>query len=468
MNQRFFASQKKEILPPSYEGLFQFITKNTELPRAIEKAGMDETKNSLLLEAIDKCDFSSPAMLQKDAYLHLFYLIKTEQLDFWQGMNIYMYMLAISEYTHHGPIRGIEYNNCKDMTVTMKPLLNENTDLTDDGKDYLITLNNFLSQQKIASIQKNQFIQLLKSLPRSDTFIMCMSFALNEYSPNVVDLLRFMHKLSRENNQILNQFGSIVASENPVNAESILSSTLPALGLIQKIAAFLPGFTSPLPCFGRVSSATLLHMHSQQLHPLSLFCPLVSSNLTVAHEIIMDKTALFIHDLEHCNWMSYFSDTAIRKIYRGIIPALSRLAEIAPEPINQHIKNIILAINDFDLSEIHLNMNTDILKEYMDKISNIRPPCIQEAYFTIPELIKFHRAYLYEKNTLMESGISLPWIPCYNISHENDSLNSVQKNMILQLIENGIQQGLIDEIILDKINISIKSSETPFKQNPKV
>lgn len=324
--------------------------------------------------AIVAGDFSIPLLNQPNDSLYLLYLIETESVDFWQGITMYLYLMALMEFTEHQPFSeadaklGCFKTNCP---VSLLPLWKDNQ-LTEVGEGYLNLLDENYRIMRDKAFPRDHFLAQLKTLSRVDQSVLMVEFTVTRALMNVVvpveaslieaERFRFLRSLSL--NVPFLDMGLL-----PEQAETgVVKFFIPSLRLIE----YFLMLESDTPVnlllrFGRYQS---LHaMHQRNEHLLPLYSPFVRDNYFSVHDFQCGPFACFVHDVLHAYHMNLLSNEERLVIYECLLPKFRSLLENKPFDVlkQERLKKIIFDLNDMDIAPLAKFKGEDLFCIYIKR-----------------------------------------------------------------------------------------------------
>lgn len=321
-----------------YQGLFQFIKKNKAIPEFLAQIHPDKPQLTALTRAIEAGDCYADIFTDEHTQLYLLYLIKENKIPFWQGMTVYIYLIALMQFTDKLSLKkeDISYQSPKEIRIAK---LSIDGTLTEEGEKYINDICLRLSHLDIY-INKQELIEFCLALPATEQWLMKIPTHQNEYE--IDDIIR------------------IVAINLPIvgsRTEALAFYDIPSASLIKYLLhAVSPDALQIQPIFGRISSDTLLRLHSQGIHPLPLYSLSVKSNIMKVHGHACGPFAAWLHDLGHTFWGSLLSQTERNHLFNNLIPQVqewSMLAKLHQDiPLKEYCSKIIAKLADFNLTPL--------------------------------------------------------------------------------------------------------------------
>jgi len=355
-----------------YDLLFRYIRRNKELKKAIANVAHSENEReqaNQLLVAIQKGDFNASVFQNDKVDIFLLYLIKENKinpdnpdLNFWPGMTVYLYILALRQY---GNLPLINWEN--------------NTNPVNEKHDVKIERGSFFSNGKLTPEGEYYLTSLRKGLHNEDNggeYDLEIKLDIQHVSDYIRGLPLVEQSLMKLTNTRGSELLEIVTRLFPfINPEwfkdnSSGTAYIPSLSVIN----YLYGLQSPRPVktdfgFGCVSVPTVRARHEERIHPGALHSNLVKSN-TQAHRS-KDAFAMAIHDLLHTFMANLLSLDEYDFLFKSFIPQLTKWKETADQGNDlEFSKDLLLKIErciDLDFTHKRLFAERPRLQRFLHR-----------------------------------------------------------------------------------------------------
>lgn len=390
-----------------YNHLFTFVKRHTYIHEFVESIDEDQDKKRKALELLTAINIgNSEALVFRDSecYLFLLYLIKTNQIDFWHGMTVYFYLMALMQ------IDAIQPDSVKVQEID-KPFLEILCEGMPGGKNVL-----------------DELIKFVEELPAIERWVIKIP-----YDPRIFNV----------DNPKENAFDKLIDQIARSDSISFLRSDrtqtpytlqLPSFSIIRFCLQKLSSHPiEPFVAFGKISQQTLNNLHKKHQHPVSIYAPSIKSNLLKVHNFDCGPFGVAIHDLGHVAWGSALPYYFREKIYDIYIPQYEKLREFAQqfadEEINKLIEDIIVQIGDFDLlSNTHHSETTRCLRYLTTSLEPFGYKTIKQTSGTFGVDDRYDRLYyLVEYMRLTETDANPDIVEFWKIMSETAATQIEQR-----------------------------------------
>lgn len=325
--------------------LYTYISKNKYIPDFLTNKIKRDNKNvTALLNAITQGDASADIFSHRKCYLYLLYLIKEKKISFQTGMTVYVYLLALMQFSNKQQLAASDQDVKQQRHIEVKKLV-DNNQLTEDGENYL--------QDICAGLKK---INLHLDYKKIRKYILTLN------NPSSSWLLKVQYQHYSDNLADYDKLTRIILFNIPIFTSQVEPSGLghyciPSASVIDYI--FKSIFKEPidgLNIFGSVGLDTLREMHHLGIHPLALYAPHVKSNPRIADSFRCGPLVMWLHDIEHLFFGSIFTKKERKMLWNLYIPILDKVKQHALSDnhyqLAERIQMVINLACDFDLAPI--------------------------------------------------------------------------------------------------------------------
>jgi hypothetical protein len=369
---------KKINTDESYEALFQFIARNTNLASMVGQA--DQVLTQVLLDAINASNFASPIFDDKDCDIFLLRLYKDQKIPRTTFLTLYTLLMGKWEAkTYEGGARQCQ----------LVPMFDAAGNFSPAAKSYFQTLAAALKEKWHLDINLDALIAFVKSQPASESTLIIVrgkKFGSGD------DLPLFTHS------------GSFPCFQQTESQDAV-QFCLPSIAIMGYLNTLFTGEPMRLlPGFGRVGNATLWQMHQLNYHFYPLYNRFVQLNLTKVHIQEHGPFWVAVHDLYH-TFVASFVTSAIRKEILDLIPLLRQGYEqfYPHQPHKKEMDELLLgdtSLNDLNFkSEHYTNKNNLIERYWLECFSDPRLE-YRECFFELIVKMRYAKAYASMAETL--------------------------------------------------------------------
>ncbi|MDP1603418.1 MAG: hypothetical protein Q8M03_09155 [Legionella sp.] len=362
----FLASKHKNFLPEfvnpplvkkpeeirQFAELFQYIQKNKDIPNFLNNISVEDKKCEQLLNAISRGNLLDDIFSDPNCYLYLLYLLKNQQIPYWHGITVYVYLIVLMQFTNKQELHPND-SDVKDIRLVTLEKITRDGELSKEGALYLKkSIANF--EEVNFDVQYDELVHYIFMLPIVEQWLI----KIPKYNaPNDCDLELDIISANLPFFLCYNDFYYIPSS-------SVISFFLHKINLF------------PLelyPVFGDLKFESVLQRHRKNEHPVSLYAPLVKSNPSQLNDRRCGPFPMWIHDIGHVFWGSMFTIAERNFVMHRFIPCLQQLREEASlqedNQLVQFIEELINLTQDLDLSNIRQFKNSDTrLIDYLSRI----------------------------------------------------------------------------------------------------
>lgn len=337
-----------------FNNLFRFIRKNKEIPKLLSKITPDDKNAHELLTAIQHGDFDAKIFNDSLCYIYLLYLMKEGKINFWHGITVYVYLIALMQFTQKQPLKKEDKDVKLERKISVYSLVKEGK-LTEQGKTFLQTIHKQLkeSDYKLEYAELETFVL---NLPPIEQCVIRIPYLYDDKIDRIYNInIELMNHSDRLTSFLLENIPFIM-EENLIYRDR--TYCVPSSSIINYILSKTS--TEPvkmLPVFGSVGKPTLCKLHSENIHPVSLYAYHVKSNPNDADSYRCGPFVMWLHDICHTFWGSMLTPEERKAIFKTFIPQmeyfLKQAAEYKDEPLIKKIQQTIDRAYDFDLSRMH-------------------------------------------------------------------------------------------------------------------
>jgi hypothetical protein len=254
-------------------------------------------------------------------HLYLLYLVKNNHIEFWQGMTVYTYLMALMQFTRKQPLhpndselKNAEYTHAG---VQIAPLV-INKQVTDFAKKYITEVKTKLANLQV-SIDTDLFLRFAADLSPVDSWVLRSNFA-NEVLP----FQKGYDEVAR-----------IIIVNSPFillqRSKHISYFYTPSFSVIRHLLKQIsPNPLELRPILGKISDEAFLKLHQHHYHPVALYDPGSENNLVKPHHIDSGPYTTMLHDaVGHAFWGSLLTRAERDSIFSTFIPELKKMLETA-------------------------------------------------------------------------------------------------------------------------------------------
>lgn len=317
-----------------YSQLMQFVSKNTVIPKGIERVARDKAiKIEEFCEKI-KDDSLNPDDLifnDPDCELYILHLLKEEKIPETKAYTLLEYLQILRQYTNRQVFTGSTKNTDAIITVISH---HEKEEIADHLKKLAVSL-----QKSGLNISLDQLTLLSGELCGCEKWIVKIELNENNTKDDKDDF---------EFSSTILALSPWIVSELtiPIDQE-IINYFYTFFPFISKLCTLInpadKNIVKLQPIFGSIKPQKLLEIHQNRIHPLTLYSPHIASNLKEAHGYT-SITPVTLHDYYHGAIANIFT----KEEYEFLFQVLMRAIYSAwPK---ENASRAIGALNDLDLS----------------------------------------------------------------------------------------------------------------------
>lgn len=296
-----------------------------------------------LKTAIENARFDHPIFNDPNCNLLIIYLAQENHENivlFWQCMTAYLYLLALMQFTSNQILKKEDQNIHFNSDVELKSLLEKN-EFSVLGTQFIKETCDRLKPFS-PKFKQEAFEAFIKKLPMSEQQLILLKFAESDRN-GAKTLMNIVFK----NVPFLRSF-----TEN-----NTIFYYIPSFSIINYILENINIRPVKMkPALGLVNSASVLKLHKDGFHLVTLYAPQVTRNLTKVHEYDCGPIPAILHDIAHTFWGTLLSESQRSIIFNNYIPVLkSILEQVKQAGDSENFKRLETAIQyiaDFDLSPI--------------------------------------------------------------------------------------------------------------------
>lgn len=348
------------------DSLFRFIRLNKAIPAGLaslsdQHAGVQALKSAIL---VGECN--ARIFLHPDCDLYLLYLITKKHIPFWQGINIYFYLMTLMQ-------AGGQAVREEDMDVLMRGFavkvdhLVENGKLTQVGEEYCAKVCSKFIVLGVR-LKLEELTDYVLQLPATEQWLYRIPYMVFMFKG---DYHSMMTLLLRGNAPYL------ISHQDNRAEYSYPECWMPSATLAEYFFHILsPAPMQRVPFFGSVGEASLRKMHLAGEHPYPLYSRRVKSNIRSVHGFRCGWIPTLLHDDLHAVWGTLLSITERTLILNRLIPAYEWMAReavrVGRSELAQAINVAINKLYDFDLVASEF-VSCDARLFYYIKMRGIEP-----------------------------------------------------------------------------------------------
>lgn len=368
-----------------YSSLFDCIGKNKTIHTLVSQVECNQSiKIQELLKAIQDDNPNADIFNDEDCPLYLLSLIKNKQLDFHQGMSIYIYLISLQQFTPNLHLKpcDVEFESQRDLQITK--LMNKN-DLTEDGEYYLKRVAKSLQYFSNEDCYE-ELTEFVSKLEPSERWILKIAFSQkvsvfanntkSQVSKTGFDAMLFT--ISTSNGAPFFQFKNDTIL-NPLDRDRNAILYFPSQSIIQFCLNKLSNNPlTPTFVFGATGLHTLNNYHRNNKHPILLYSNAVKSNITSAHNYTCGPLGGIFHDLIHTHWGNLLPFHFRTHIYKFLIPNFTIIRDMALQnnnhQVSEYTSKLMLTLGDFDLQSLISPKEKKICQFYIQKALALSHP----------------------------------------------------------------------------------------------
>lgn len=331
--------------------LRQYVSRNQSIPAFHEEISQNPDAFSLRLDslqsAIENGILYADVFRDPDCTTLLLYLMETKRVSATLGVSTYFHCLALMEFTEKQPLRDCDAD-LKMITRFKNLCLVKNAALTQDAELFVRGVIENFSKLAI-HINEDQFREDILDLSKVDQWVnvICM--------PTKDEL---NSKRLSFNRGVLENISFIVKCKHWRGAPpDHITYLVPSFGIMMYCLSLISSNpVAPKCVLGSVSVDTLYALHQRNEHPVSLYHPLVASNLKLVHGVRSGVYLAALHDMGHVFWASLFTNDERKLILNNFLQFINALSDEAEahrdELAKARLDQIKFKSYDFDLTPL--------------------------------------------------------------------------------------------------------------------
>jgi hypothetical protein len=321
--------------------LFRHINKNKIIPDFFATMSADNEKVNKLLYAISKGKPRAKIFQDENCYLYLLYAIKTKQIDFWEGMSVYGYLLGLTQFTSDKDFYKPSIKNRAKRPFKVIKIIRRGN-LTTEGHQYLHEVWQRLIKYDNSVTLDNLIAHTLTLAPAEQWALKISNMRIEGKKQYQWDLLaelltRDIPFLSYHDNQgkreflapsmsLMNYFIRLLSPDNPVHM---------------------------MPTFGILSDHTNLSYLKDNVHPVAIYAKAVKHNLLKAGGRYCGVFFVWLHDVGHTFWASLLTQRERHLVLHDYIALLSEIKRRAQQANDEsavkRLDELVIKAADFEL-----------------------------------------------------------------------------------------------------------------------
>lgn len=333
-----------------FNGLLQFVKRNTAIPNFLAETKADDAKAEHLLTAIQSGNASADIFSDKKCPLYLLYLIKEKKLPFWNAMTVNVYLMALMQSSNKQSLREEDKDLKFYSYEVIVDKLVENQQLTAIGREYLHSICDRFQKINFA-IDINELTEFVKSLPPVEQWLLQTRYERRHLSRSHQG--NFNDAITAPLLANIPFLHSIAALDTVNHKIYWIPSSAVIHFLLQKIS---PNPLKMQPVFGNPGLQSLCRLHAEGWHPIAHYSPDVQSNPKTVHRYRCGPLLTWLHDIGHAFWGSMLSSEERHVLFTRFIPQLEGLKKEAQEhhddEVVKKLNEVIENANDFDLTDV--------------------------------------------------------------------------------------------------------------------
>ncbi len=429
-----------------YAGLFSHTAKsNTQFDFDLRTPAVQSLRAAISSGAHDAPVFSDPR-----CHLYVLYLIKNNHLDFWQGMTVYTYLIALMQYTKkqalHPDDQPLKIAAHTHAGVAFD-YLSKDQQLTPFGKKYFASMQTKLARFKI-TLDADAFQQFAARLTPTDAWMLRINY--DNY------IVPFDENYDKTIRIIIYSSPLIYFETTPHISHFYMPSFTVIRYLLAQIA---PQPLEMQPIFGNISDAEFFTMHQTNQHPVALYDPDSTDNLVEPHGLRCGPYPAMLHDVAgHAFWGTLFSAAERASLYSTFIPAIKKIMadaenyflddrKLAVQPklsLLGKLNLIILQVIDYDLNDLEFFADPDtrfikyLARSFGEKAGELLYPELQNYYMKLAlgDCQADHIYFLLKKHFYQTSAPATPeglWSKLLTYLQTHTKANDQQPTVLIAL-----------------------------------
>lgn len=338
-----------------YASVMQFISKNKQIPQAIENFdnSSDELSNiSELHNDFKKGKFQTTIYNHPNCQLYSLYLLKHNKLSIDDFLSINLILIAFMQFSAVQQLAKQDFDVKRSGEIGFVKFA--------EIKNLIITAikNNHFNRHPYEKFDEKDLEDKIASMSSSEDFLIALTFEDTE--PDMI-------------NQILEDLSTLplLYIDYPSEKKTFY---IPSAA-IKKTVIEIINNDSPLqmaPIFGEIHLNTLYQMHQKGFHPVSLYSPHVLTNPKKIHGHRFGPLPTLLHDSSaHYYSGNLLANNHYQFIYHYLIPTVAKYYNIK---INE------IEAKSFDLPSLFCLIDLNIISIFpVDKQVKFEQSCYLKA-----------------------------------------------------------------------------------------
>jgi hypothetical protein len=315
------------------------IAKNTAIDAFYET--IDHAKLEALMAAISEGNADADIFSDPDCSLYLLYLIENKKIDFWAGMTVYVYCMALMQFTQRQSLRPEhEQYQLSDRKIVVTQLT-ANKQLTNEGRCYLSAVKKNYARFPWLAFDEEKILQAANTGVAVDGWLIQINAGLNRALAGVNNLM----------NAIVHDILYLQKIDNTY-------FIMPSFSVINAFYAVQCDEPMQLqPGFGMASIERLLGWHEGNSHFVALYSHLVRDSLLSVHEFDCGPLMVLVHDFAHSFWANMLTraqrDLMLKELVHVLLQADAILGIDIDARLKTAINQIVFEWRDFNFSPLY-------------------------------------------------------------------------------------------------------------------
>ncbi len=281
-----------------FAGLFKYVKNNQNLPNGILStigfiSGVYEER---LLDAIRLGEHEHPIFSDPLCDLCLLRLIQNGRVEFYQGITVYIYLMALAQFSPKQELREEDIPDCKrlDRPMAIVSLATAHA-LTVQGQEFLRKIcTNF---EKIGlNLNKIALELFIIKLAPVDKWLLELTTFVNEETQNIyptsydrilcatIEAIPFIATRRIDRQKSVTRYACLIPSFAIINY--IKTEVFKNNSILQ-------------PFFGSIKQETLDESRKKQIYLLGIYSKRIQSNTKTTHNLRCGPLPHYLHDLTH-------------------------------------------------------------------------------------------------------------------------------------------------------------------------
>jgi hypothetical protein len=306
---------------PLYASLIRYVPKSGRallaLVALLDHAPYEQRNIKSLYTAIKTGGASAEIFSHVNSFIYFLHLLKDKRLSHAEGITALIYFTALAQFTDKQPLKPADGAVKRISEVEV---------ISIDNPAYRETVAQYLTQ-------------LVESFVKINSTYKIDIEALMAFMATVTPIEKWLIAIN-----VTPSFSSGPSRRNDINHFTWLMLTFsPYLQLIKEANIYLiPSYSllryllqvinperqmQAVPMLGIVGENTLRKFHERGQHPVAIYSPLVSKNLTNVDGYQPGPLLVMIHDFLHTFMGTLFTPKQYRFIYQILLPLLDEIAD---------------------------------------------------------------------------------------------------------------------------------------------